>query len=529
MKNFYRIGIALIIPLAAFGDAPAVTAVVNGSSTIPGGLPNSGIAPSSLFQIQGSGMATPGTVPVLQDSTQGLPLTLNGTSVSVTVNGVTVTPALYYSSPTLVAGVLPAATPPGTGTITVSYNGTPSASSPIQVVPSAYGFTTYSGLGVATDALTGALITYTNSAKPGEILVFWGTGLGSDPADSDTTYSSSPHAINTPVQMYIGGVQVPASSIAYSGASVYPGVDVIGVTVPQGALNGCYSPVAIVTGSGADAVVSNVVTLPIDANGGSCTDQHSSLTGSQISAYNAQTSVTVGDLNIGVSTLNGTTTGIVLATFYNIAGPDFLDSAATGIVTVGGCTTLEVAPGEANAVSANETALNAGNVSFQGPSGNIALTQAGYYYADLTASQVPAPGQSVSFTATGAPPLIQGPGAFTMSLTFLTPALNWTNQSAVGTITRSQGLQVTWTGGAPGSFIFISGSASVKSATASFECYAPVSAGQFTIPSYILMTLPAGTGSIALQDQVFQPISLPGIQYSNGVAYLTLSASTKYQ
>jgi uncharacterized protein (TIGR03437 family) len=394
-----EIAFALVLPNAVFGAAPAVTAVVNGSSTIPGGLPNSGVAPSSLFLIQGTGMATPGSVPVLEDSTQGLPLTLNGTRVSVTVNGVTLTPALYYSSPTLVAGVLPAVTPVGTGTITVSYNGTPSAAAPIQVVSSAYGFTTYSGLGVATDALTGALITYTNSAKPGEILVFWGTGLGSDPADSDTT--SSPHAINTPVQMYIGGVPVPASSIAYAGASVYPGVDVIGVTVPQGALNGCYSPVAIVTGSGANAVVSNSVTLPIDDNGGSCTDQHPSLTGSQISAYDAQAAVTVGALNIGVLTESGATDGIVLASFYSVAGAEFLDSAATGIVAVGGCTTLEIAPGEVNPVAANETALNAGSVSFQGPSGTIALAQQGFYDARSHGGPSPRAGADGEFHGNG--------------------------------------------------------------------------------------------------------------------------------
>ena len=171
--------------------APVVSAVLNNSSLIPAGFPNSGVAPSSLFVIQGTGMAAPGSNPVLQDSAQGLPTTLNGTSISVTVGGTTVAPAIYYTSPTQVAAVLPAATPVGNGTITVSYNATPSASAPIQVVPNAYGFDIYNGLAVATDATSGGLITYTNSAKPGQVLVFWGTGLGADPADSDTTYTAS--------------------------------------------------------------------------------------------------------------------------------------------------------------------------------------------------------------------------------------------------------------------------------------------------------------------------------------------------
>lgn len=524
--------VAALLALPCFGAAPAVSAVVNGSSTIPAGFPNSGVAPSSLFQIQGSGMATPGTVPVLQDSTQGLPLTLNGTTVSVTVGGVTVSPALYYSSPTLVAGVMPAATPVGTGTITVSYNGTPSAAAPIQIVSSAYGFTTYLGLGVATDAVSGALITYTNSAKPGQILVFWGTGLGSDQADSDTTYSNSPHAINTPVQMYIGGVPVPAASIAYSGASVYPGVDVIGVTVPAGVINGCESPVAIVTGSGANAVVSNVVALPIMDNGGVCSGSglDASLDGNTITAYKSQDTVTSGAVEIGVSTDNGVSGGIALVSFVSIAGPEFIYPSATGGVSLGGCTTLQILQTSTNIVAANETGLNGGTVSFQGPSGTMVLPDFGEFYeADLSGSAIPGVGSTVFFTGTGSTSVGGSVGPLNASLTVPSPAMNWTNQSAVATVNRSQGVTVTWTGGAPGSFLFISGITSVGGSNGSFHCYAPQSAGQFTVPGYILMALPAGSGSITLEDLLETPLSVAGIQYIYGLAYTGITASSKFQ
>jgi uncharacterized protein (TIGR03437 family) len=62
----------------------------------------------------------------VQDATAGLPLTLNGASISVTVGGVTTDPAIYYTSPSQIAAVLPASTPVGTGTLTVTYNGVPS-------------------------------------------------------------------------------------------------------------------------------------------------------------------------------------------------------------------------------------------------------------------------------------------------------------------------------------------------------------------------------------------------------------------
>jgi len=48
-------------------------------------------------------------------------LKLNGASITVVVNGVTTYPALYYTSPTQLAAVLPAATPVGTGTLTVLF------------------------------------------------------------------------------------------------------------------------------------------------------------------------------------------------------------------------------------------------------------------------------------------------------------------------------------------------------------------------------------------------------------------------
>ena len=136
------------------------------------------------------------------------------------VNGVTTHPALYYTSPTQLAAVLPAATPVGTGTLTVTYDGANSNAAVLLVVASAVGINHFNqipipsgtfnpnvDIGVATDNATGALLTFTNSGVPGGIIVLWATGLGADPADSDTTYSSAPHAVNTPMQIYVGGVQ----------------------------------------------------------------------------------------------------------------------------------------------------------------------------------------------------------------------------------------------------------------------------------------------------------------------------------
>ena len=82
-----------------------------------------GIAPGSLFIIIGTGLST-SAAPVLQSSAApGLPTSLNQTSLSVTVGGVTTTPPLYYTSATQFAAVLPSTTPAETGTLTITYNG----------------------------------------------------------------------------------------------------------------------------------------------------------------------------------------------------------------------------------------------------------------------------------------------------------------------------------------------------------------------------------------------------------------------
>src|SRR5262249_54207249 len=151
-------------------------------------------------------------------------------------------------------------------TLTVSYNGNTSLPAPIQVVASAVGINIYNvNTGVATDALSGALLTFTNSGSPGQIITLWTTGLGADPNDSDTTFTTTPSSINTPLRIYIGGVQ---AAISYQGASGFPGVNQINVTIPQTVPSGCWVSLVAVTGN----VVSNSATLPINNGGGACVD-----------------------------------------------------------------------------------------------------------------------------------------------------------------------------------------------------------------------------------------------------------------
>src|SRR6202046_3533500 len=160
----------------AASSVPTVTQVQNNYGLMSSNPANMPVASGGLFLVGASALAVAGSQPVLQDSTKGLPLMLNGASISVTVDGVTTRPALYYATASTLAAVLPSGTPAGIGSVTVTYNGR-STVAPIQVAPSTLGFATTNEIGygpaVATDA-NYKPITFTNSASPGQVITFWG-------------------------------------------------------------------------------------------------------------------------------------------------------------------------------------------------------------------------------------------------------------------------------------------------------------------------------------------------------------------
>jgi hypothetical protein len=121
-------------------------------------------------------------------------------------------------------------------------------------------------------------------------------------------------------------------------------------------------------------------------------------------------------------------------------------------------------------------------------------------------------------------------GSFTSTVTLSNPLLSWTNPAAAASIDRTQDFRVTWTGGNPGTYVVISGSSTVRPAGAvgpanvivgAFTCLAPAEAGQFTVPSYILLGIPAGTGATELQNIIYSSLSATGLDI--GVALGTIS------
>jgi uncharacterized protein (TIGR03437 family) len=486
---------------------PAITSVQNNYGLIAPGYPNYGIAPSALFFIQGTNLSNT-TSELLSSASPGLQTTVSNVTVTVTSGSTILQCPLYYLSPTQIDAVLPGTTPLGNATITVANNGATSATFQINVVQSAFGILSYNGSFAAAYDANNNIITANNAANPGQAIVLWGSGVGSDPADDDKLYpQKQDNLTNIPMQAFVGGV---AATIAYRGRSQFPGVDQVVLTIPTNVSTGCYVSLAIVSGN----IVSNSVTIPIAASGRTCSDTNSGLTPDLVQSLSGKTTIKEGILTISQSTtISGATTRTdngVGGIFQSVSG--FASSAGAQQVSIGSC--LVTTPTATSAgTTGTTTGLDAGStITVNGPGGSLSLSvlsAAGFslpgFYAPpngtTPASFVPSTGGAFTFdNASGGKDV----GHFNAVLN-LPPAFTWSNASSVTAVSRSQGVNVTWSGGASGSYVNISGGSSAtvngKALSFGFVCLAPVSAGQFTVPPAVLLALPASSnGTLSVGD-----------------------------
>jgi hypothetical protein len=150
-------------------------------------------------------------------------------------------------------------------------------------------------------------------------------------------------------------------------------------------------------------------------------------------------------------------------------------------------------------------------------------TVAGFYEASLPAGYIPSSGGSFTFNGSGGANV----GKFSATVNYPSP-LTWTNMGSISSISRASGVSVTWTGGASGSYVVIGGGSTAtvggQSVNVSFTCEALASAGQFTVPSYILLSLPAGTGTLGV-DNFSNPQTFTATGLDIGYVFAESSAS----
>jgi hypothetical protein len=138
------------------------------------------------------------------------------------------------------------------------------------------------------------------------------------------------------------------------------------------------------------------------------------------------------------------------------------------------------------------SALDAGPaLTITGPNGSQQLTQgSGFfpYTAQFGAGFLGAGAYTVSGPGGTDVHPFANVGPFSQNFTVPQP-LTWTNQADITTVDRSAALDITWTGGDPNSTVQITGD------FATVICNAKASDQHFTIPAFVLLSLPPSSGT----------------------------------
>ena len=180
---------------------------------------------------------------------------------------------------------------------------------------------------------------------------------------------------------------------------------------------------------------------------------------------------------------------------------------------VGACRVFNTPNGPPDPPFAGIVPLNAGaQITVQGPNGSKAIPfAAGSFQGTLSAAgnffgpgtltlNVPGGSDVPAFTASltvPAMPVMTSPQPDTQNAT---------------TVTRANGLTVTWTGGAAGQYVMLDGIGATDNTFntgASFQCLAPAQAGSFTIPANVLAAMPATNFGALFFHPLVAPVNVP--------------------
>jgi uncharacterized protein (TIGR03437 family) len=233
-------------------SAPAIAA--NGIINAASGA--AGAAPGAWISIFGSNLATAAVSAQTSDLVNGyLPSTLGGTKV--TMNGKSA--YLNYVSPTQINLQAPDDTATGSVAVTVTNSsGTASATVTLQALMPGLFVSSNQVVGIRWS--DGALLT-ASAAKPGGLVVLFGTGLGpTSPSEPAGLVFSGAYATTAVPTVTIGGTAAAVSYCGLIGAGIYQ----INLTIPGSLADGSY-PV-VVTQAGASSPASGAV-IKVAANG----------------------------------------------------------------------------------------------------------------------------------------------------------------------------------------------------------------------------------------------------------------------
>ena len=513
---------------------------MNAASYARAGFPNAGIAQGAMFVLFGNNL---GPQVIVTATSFPIKKNLGGTSVQIKMGASTFNALMIYAVVQQVAAIVPSSVPTGDGTVTVSFNGQTSAPAPIHVVANSFGVfaRNQAGTGPAivfnfnsqADQPVNSLI---ESANPAQVLTIWGTGLGA--VSGDEAGGPLPGDLNLPVDVFIGN---KPANIMYRGRSgCCAGIDQIVVTVPAG-VQGCTVSLAVRVAG----VVSNFTSIAVAPNGKSCSDP----TGFSVADTTPggggggnQGMRTIADIGLARLTLTAPGLGTIQGdfadgSFQRYAGTDILASTrgsvgglGGGIPSQGSCAAYPFTLDPSDPTSAlfpnvddpvPHQGLDAGPaLTLSGPRGVMQVarrgsSQTGFeYHANLggSANNLPNYLDSGNYNLTG--PSGANVGSFQASLTIPSSTPVWANANALTNLSRSQDQKVTWSGGSPDQFVAVLATSADPKLGAGMQviCTDRADAGQITVPSWVLSTMPptgqsqtAFLGSIGL-GSTSQPV-----------------------
>ncbi len=499
-------------------SAGSTAAIYNASSY------GTNLAPGVEFVLFGGNLG-PASIQIA--STPAYPTNLAGTSITFTplAGGADIQAKMVYTLAGQVAALLPSSTSPGTYAVRVTYNGLTSAARNVTVLPRAFGIATSnsagSGLaqatignvngGISLTRFTAGTVAFNGydwtltPARPGDTLVFWGTGGGADLAN-DSGGSSGNQAQAGNFKILVAGREIIP---LYAGTSSgYPGLWQINFTLPADIAPDCFTTAQVSAGG----EVSNTVVIPIAAAGqNACSN--ASMPTSLLSKLDSG-----ANINFGAFVL-ARTTETLSATTQESATGSILSFTATEWTTLnsgpvfGACRLYDrTYPQGGKDPGSPSLTLNAGTrlpLSGQNlPAGlgmNITPTILGPFYgASLSAGTFA--NSNYSLSAPGGNDV----GPFS-STTIFPASFTATNFSSITSVNRNQPLTFTWTGTGidqVGIIITSSLTSGGVSHITTLNCTnIPSGPGTYTIPAAAL----AGLLTAGVTGANFGAVSITGI------------------
>jgi uncharacterized protein (TIGR03437 family) len=493
--------VSAVIP--RLSAAPTIRSVANAASNIPFGQP---LAQGSIIVIKGSGLG-PATLSIAPAPFQST--SLSGTSVVVkdTVGLTTTNALMYYTSESQVAVLLPSNTPTGVLAFQVTYNGENSNNLSHGIAASSLGIFTidstgegpaivtypdYSLVSAAKAANCGGPTTACGAANPGDTLILWATGLGPVSGNDASGAGLGQPMPNVPLTVWLGGVQAPVIYQGRSGCCI--GEDQIVFTVPNNVPTGCAVPLVVQIGS----AISNGTVMPVANGSRNCTPTNPALASVNVEQAVMAGPVTYGFIGLGKEGKEGG--GYQDRARFEFAkilayGPgsqpffvSWIDDPPPGTCLVGNSLNGSSDPPITGIADANAGS----SFAVRGPNGSMPVTgKPGDFSATLSAAGTfLVPG--AAYTVTGAGGADVGPFSATITFPAMPALVSPVNNT---TVTRSDGMTATWTGGDPNGTVNIQVSSALDNTFTNGRraaCRAPAGAGTFTIPPYVLQALPAG-------------------------------------